>query len=167
MNLAAGGLIAAAAAAAPVPTVAAAGAVIAAAEPNDDQQNDDPAAVAAAPGILITHSATSYEIWSLTRLSFHGMHRVQNGSLAAGDAIAEGQQGVHKVNVLKEHAGNLSVQLYIGKVPETADAQIDQAISQRLGHISQAGGAEEKSGQSAAELYIRKNTGNPRISGVL
>ena len=54
---------------------------------------------------------------------------------AAGNAVAQGQQGVHKVDVLEEHAGDLRGQLHIGEVPEAPDAQADEPVRQGLGHI--------------------------------
>ena len=53
----------------------------------------------------------------------------------AGNAVAQGQQGVHKVDVLKEHAGNLRGQLHVGEVPEAPDAQVDKLVRQGLGHV--------------------------------
>ena len=39
------------------------------------------------------------------------------------------------MDVLEEHAGLIGRQLHIGKVPEAADAQGDEPVSQRLGHV--------------------------------
>ena len=60
--------------------VVAAAAAVAAAEDQQQDDDDDPAAVAAAPGIIVTHSATSYEMWSLGWLSFHGMRSGRKGA---------------------------------------------------------------------------------------
>ena len=116
---------------------AAAGAVATEQKQNDDG-DDDPAAVAAAPGI-ITHSATSYEMWTFCQVSFHSMPARRIGASASGNAIAERQQRVNKVDIFKENAGDLGGQLHIGEVPETADAHINQLVSQRLRHILRHG----------------------------
>ena len=54
--------------------------------------------------------------------------------LLPGDAVAQGQQRVHKVDVLEEHAFLLGGQLHVGEIPEAADTQADEPISQRLRH---------------------------------
>ena len=110
------------------------GHAVAAATAEQNEQNDDPAAVAAAPGIVIAHNATSYEMWSLGWLSFHGMRAVQKGASNAGNAVAQRQQRVHKMHILEENAGNLCAQLHVGEVPEAADTQFDQMVGNRLCH---------------------------------
>ena len=55
------------------------------------------------------------------------------------DAIAERQQGVHKVDVLEENAVLLGGELHIGKIPEAAHTQADQTVRQRLGYILRDG----------------------------
>ena len=54
------------------------------------------------------------------------------GASGTGDAIAEGKQGVHKVNILEEYVRHISAQLHIGEVPEALDAQIDQTAGHGL-----------------------------------
>ena len=59
--------------------------------------------------------------------------------LLPGDAIAQGQQRVHEVDVLEEHALLLGGQLHIGEIPEAADAQADEPVGQGLGHVLRHG----------------------------
>ena len=61
-------------------SAAATAVAVAAEQEQDNDSDDDPAAVAAAPGIIVTHSATSYEMWSLGWLSFHGMRPGRKGA---------------------------------------------------------------------------------------
>ena len=70
--------------------------------------------------------------WGLIPIVCRGRGKVRS---AAGNAVAQGQQGVHKVDVLKEHAGNLRGQLHVGEVPEAPDAQVDKLVRQGLGHV--------------------------------
>ena len=68
--------------------------------------------------------------WGLIPIVCRGRGKVRS---AAGNAVTQGQQGVHKVDVLKEHAGDLRGQLHVGEVPEAPDAQVDKLVRQGLG----------------------------------
>ena len=70
--------------------------------------------------------------WGLIPIVCRGRGKVRS---AAGNAVTQGQQGVHKVDVLKKHAGNLRGQLHVGEVPEAPDAQVDKLVRQGLGHV--------------------------------
>ena len=54
--------------------------------------------------------------------------------LRPGDTVAEGQEGIHKVDVLEEHPLGLGGELHIGKVPEALHSQGNEPVRQRLGH---------------------------------
>ena len=82
-------------------------------------------------------------MWGRSRASVHHMQEAAGGARRAaffipsgsgGDLIAEGQQAVGKVHVLKLHVGRLAGQLHVGKVPEPPDAQADKPVSRALGH---------------------------------
>ena len=76
------------------------------------------------------------------------------GASGTGDAIAEGKQGVHKVNILKEYVRHISAQLHIGEVPEALDAQIDQTAGHGLGtKLSKYETKEEKAGGLYIDIY--------------
>ena len=53
--------------------------------------------------------------------------------LRPGDTVAEGQEGIHKVDVLEEYPLGLGGELHIGKVPEALHSQGNEPIRQRLG----------------------------------
>ena len=54
--------------------------------------------------------------------------------LRPGDTVAEGQEGIHKVDVLEEYPLGLGGELHIGKVPEALHSQSNEPVRQRLGH---------------------------------
>ena len=54
--------------------------------------------------------------------------------IAAGDVVAESQQGVHEVDILGIYVLRHG-DLHIGEVPEAPDAQRHQSVSQRLRHV--------------------------------
>ena len=66
-------------------------------------------------------------------VSFHSMESGGKCALpVAGNAIAEGQKGIHKVDILKENVGDVRGQFYVGKIPKAVDTEGDQLICQRL-----------------------------------
>ena len=57
----------------------------------------------------------------------------------AGNAVAQGQQRVHEMDILEEHTGLVGGQLHVGEVPEAPDAKADEPVSQRLRHALRYG----------------------------
>ena len=57
----------------------------------------------------------------------------------AGNAVAQGQQRVHKVDILEKYARLVGGKLHVGEVPEAADAQPDEPVCQRLRHALRYG----------------------------
>ena len=64
-----------------------------------------------------------------------------NVYLLVGDAIAQGQETVGEMNVLKLHAGDGGIELHVRNVPETSYTHFHQLIGQLLRHM--LGNAED------------------------
>ena len=67
--------------------------------------------------------------------------------LLVGDAIAQGQEAVGEVDLLKLHTGNGRTQLHVGDVPEAAHTHFYQRVGQLLCYI--LGNAEDSNIGSA------------------
>ena len=57
-----------------------------------------------------------------------------DGGSAVGNAVAEGEQAVSKVDVLKFHIRGGGGQLHIGEVPKAPDTQVDEPVGSVLGY---------------------------------